>query len=185
MALKNKQNVRLIEPCLELEIQYMDMVRDFTASGEIQYHPEFRLAIGDFPAYVSNCKKWEQGIDLPDEWVPESTFWLIREDNVILGTCSLRHKLSDKLRTFGGHIGYQIRPSQRKKDYGTTILKLALVEAKRLGLKQVLITCDDENIASIKIIERNTGILKDKCDRDKPGKLTRRYWIDLKNLTLT
>jgi predicted acetyltransferase len=171
--------VKLIKPCFELETEYMDMVQDFAAAGESQDHPEFQLALEDFPAYIRNCKKWEKGIGLPDGWVPALSFWLIRNDNVILGKSGLRHELNDNLRKIGGHIGYRIRPSQRRKGYGNVILWLTLAKAKRLGIRKILVACDDDNVASAKIIERNGGVLKDKCDRGEPGKLTRRYWIDL------
>jgi predicted acetyltransferase len=170
--------VKLIEPCLEFETEYMDMVGEFLAAGEGKDWG-IEHAAKDFAGFVRQRLDWKKGHNLPDSYVPETMFWLIRNDNVILGTSSLRHKLNDKLRKLGGHIGYQIRPSQRKKGYGTMILKLTLAKARQFGLKQVLITCDDENTSSVKIIERNGGILKDKCDRDEPGKLTRRYWIEL------
>ena len=185
MKIKRKHNIRLVKPSLELQSEYMEMVREFVSAGEVMDHKELQLALEDFPAYVNNCVKWERGIDLPDKWVPSSTFCLIRDDNVILGTSSLRYKLTDKLRLFGGHIGYKIRPAQRRKGYGTEILKLTLIEAGRLGFMRFLVTCDDDNIASAKIIEKNGGILHDKCDRGDLGKLTRRYWVDLNNLTLT
>ena len=158
----------------------MDFVQDFVNAGEHKHHLELQFALDDFPAYVRNSRKWVKGIDLPDRWVPYSQFWLIRDDNVILGVSGLRHKLNKALRFFGGNIGYKIRPAQRRNGYGTTILKLTLNKAKLLGLSRVLITCDDDNVASAKIIEANGGVLKDKTDRHEPGKLTRRYWIKLK-----
>jgi predicted acetyltransferase len=170
--------VKLIEPCLELETEYMDMANEFLAAGDSRDW-EIEHAVGNFAGFVQQRLDWKKGLNLPDGWVPASTFWLIRGDNVILGTSSLRHKLNDKLQKLGGHIGYQIRPSQRKKGYGTMILRLTLIKAKQLGLERVLVTCDDDNDFSAKIIERNGGILRDKCDRNGPGKLTRRYWIDL------
>ena len=92
-----------------------------------------------------------------------------------VGFVSIRHKLNKHLRQIGGHIGYQIRPSKRKQGYGTLILKLALQKAKKLGIKKALITCDDDNIGSWKIIESNAGILQNKVKHQ--DKLKRRYWI--------
>jgi predicted acetyltransferase len=171
--------VKLIKPCLELQAEFMDMVQDFVKVGESDKEFECRRALENFAAYVQDCLDWDKGKALPADWVPMSTFWLIRNDNVILGVSSLRHKLNKNLRVFGGNIGYKIRPGQRQKGYGSLILKLTIAKAKLLGLKRVLITCDDDNVASAKIIEKNGGVLKDKCDRAGPGKLTRRYWIDL------
>jgi predicted acetyltransferase len=176
--------IKLIEPCLELEGQYMNMVADFAAAGDTKDW-DFEEAKKGFAAFVQKRHEWKYGRNLPDGWVPGSTFWLVGDNNVILGVSSLRYKLTDNLRRLGGHIGYKIRPGQRQKGYGTMILKMTLAEAEKLGMTKVLVTCDDDNIASAKIIEKNGGVLKDKCDRDEHGKLTRRYWIDLKNLTLT
>jgi predicted acetyltransferase len=156
----------------------MNMVDEFLTAGEGKDW-NIEHAAKDFAGFVQQRLDWKKGHNLPDGWVPFSTFWLIRSDNVILGTSSLRHRLNDKLRKLGGHIGYQIRPSQRRKGYGTMILRLTLIKARQLGLKRVLVTCDDDNDSSTKIIERNGGILRDKCDRNETGKLTRRYWIDL------
>jgi predicted acetyltransferase len=185
MKMRKTKYIRLVKPSLELQAEYMDMLQDFASSDEIREHQDLQFSLEDFQAYVRNCRRWEKGIDLPDKWVPSSSFWLIRSDNVILGVSSLRHKLNKRLRLFGGNIGYKIRPCQRQKGYGTMILELTLAKAKSFGLKRVLVTCDDDNIASSKIIEKNGGVLYDKCDRNGPCKLTRRYWIDLQNLTLT
>ncbi len=100
-------------------------------------------------------------------------------DNTLLGRSSIRHELTEHLRTLGGHIGYTIRPSQRKKGYGTAILALSLIETKNIGLKKVLVTCDESNKASAKIIEKNGGLLKDKYFSDELSEPKRRYWIDL------
>jgi len=77
----------------------------------------------------------------------------------------------------GGNLGYYIRPSARNKGYGTKILELALVKAKKLGLQKVLITCDESNIPSKKIIEKNKGQFQDKVTGEGEAKL--RYLIDL------
>ena len=170
--------LKLIEPSLELRSQYTAMVKELISAGDgNNWYCE--PALKNFTEFVHRCLEWEKGRNLLDGWVPASTFWLTRNENVLLGVSSLRHKLNKHLLKFGGHIGYAIRPSQRQKGYGSSILKLTLAEAKRLGLKKVLITCGDSNVASIKIIEKNGGVLMDKCDRDKSAKLTRRYWIKL------
>jgi len=83
------------------------------------------------------------------------------------------------LRNIGGHIGFNIRPSERRRGYGTAILALTLEKAKELRLKRVLVTCDDNNVASAKIIEKNGGILEDKYWNDELEQPKRRYWIEL------
>jgi predicted acetyltransferase len=87
--------------------------------------------------------------------------------------------LNDLLLRIGGHIGYVVVPEFRRQGHATAILHLALQFAHdRLGLNQVLLTCDDDNIGSVKTIENNGGVLEDVIsgpDLDKPK---RRYWID-------
>jgi len=175
-----KENLRLLEPCVELEAEFMAMVDEFVAAGD--YHRwgyELVIEGGNFGKYVRDRLDWKEGKSLPEGWVPGSTFWLIRDDKVIVGTSSLRHKLTEHLRNIGGHIGFNIRPSERRKGYGTAILALTLEKAKELRLKRVLVTCDDNNIASAKIIEKNGGILEDKYCNDELEQPKRRYWIEL------
>ncbi len=126
--------------------------------------------------YIAAAKKREKGEDLPKGWVSYSTYWLI-DKNVFVGEVQIRHKLTKHLREIGGHIGYVIRPSKRKKGYGKKILALALKKAKLLGMRKVLVTCDATNIGSKKIIEANGGIFERSrpMGAGKPRKLL--YWI--------
>ena len=108
--------------------------------------------------------------------VPASHFWLIADGDCYIGDVDVRHRLNDNLRQFGGHIGYKIRPSYRRRGYGKLVCQLGIDQARLLGIRDILITCDDNNIGSYKIIEANGGVLQDKID-NKRGVLTRRYWI--------
>jgi predicted acetyltransferase len=115
-------------------------------------------------------------LDLPKGWVPATQFWLI-DKNEYIGNVIIRHQLNDTLMHIGGHIGYSIRPTKRKMGYGTSILKLSLSEARKLGIDKALVTCDETNLGSKKIIEKNGGILEniEEGIKGKPRKL--RYWI--------
>ncbi len=79
----------------------------------------------------------------------------------------------------GGHIGYRIRPSERRKGYGTLILALTLAEARKLGLPRVLLTCDQDNIASARVIQANGGALASEGYSPQTQTLVSRYWIEL------
>ena len=103
-------------------------------------------------------------------------FWILDENDTYCGRISLRHRLNEFLTHYGGHIGYDIRPSKRGNNYATLALGLCLKEAKKIGLDEVLITCDDDNIASIKIIERNGGVFQNTIKQDS-GIMTKRYTI--------
>jgi predicted acetyltransferase len=172
------KTVRLIEPSVELEAEFMAMVDESVRAGEHQTW-RYEQAIEDFGKYIQERMDWKEGRNLPAGFVSESTFWLICSDNVIVGTSSLRHELTEHLRNIGGHIGYNIRPSERGKGYGTVILALTLEKARELGMDRVLVTCDDNNIASVKIIKRNGGVLEDKYCGDGLKQPKRRYWIEL------
>lgn len=132
----------------------------------------------DFPRYIAKLLSQSLGKNLPPGYVPATTYWLI-VDNEFIGSVNIRHILSENLSKVGGHIGYDIRPSRRKKGYGRKILKLALSKARELGLKKILITCDETNIASKKIIEANGGVFENRLEQGhgRPAKL--RYWIDI------
>jgi predicted acetyltransferase len=130
-----------------------------------------------FEDYVQRMGNDAKGLNLLKGNVPATTFWLM-DKNILIGRVQIRHKLNDSLLKRGGHIGYYIRPSKRKMGYGKEILRLALLETKKLGISKVLITCYYDNLASQKIIEANGGVLENtiKIEKDKPE--TRRYWID-------
>jgi predicted acetyltransferase len=110
--------------------------------------------------------------------VPE-TFLFAFEDRRIVGRVTIRHALNDVLARGGGHIGYVVVPEFRRQGCATEILRQALRIARdRLGLERALVICDDDNLASIRTIEKNGGILEEIVrgpDLDKPK---RRYWID-------
>lgn len=130
----------------------------------------------NFSRYIAKLDAESKGINLSEGRVPQSTYWLIDHDEFI-GRVRIRHSLTDELRKIGGHIGHDIRPSQRKKGYGKTILRLALLRAKELGIDNALVTCDATNIASRKVIEANGGKLENTIpgETDSPDK--QRFWI--------
>lgn len=106
-----------------------------------------------------------------------ATYWWIVENGTYLGAITLRHELNDFLLRAGGHIGYGIRPSARGRGLATWALRSVLAEARLMGLPKVLITCDDSNPASARVIEKADGVLEDV--RDTELGRTRRYWITL------
>jgi predicted acetyltransferase len=112
------------------------------------------------------------------EWVEMSQFVLIdKEKELIIGMINIRHYLNEYLSKFGGHVGYSVRPGQRNKGYAKVMLELAKQYLQEKGLKKILLTCNDTNIASIKTIESCGGLLENKIDKN--SSLIRRYWIKL------
>lgn len=114
----------------------------------------------------------------PDR-VDQTTFILVDDNNHIYGGTNLRHELNEGLLLHGGHIGYLIRPSERMKGYGSIILKLVLVECKKMGIDKALVTCREENIGSAKVIEKNGGVYENSKINPDDNKTYRRYWIDV------
>ena len=111
--------------------------------------------------------------------MPDSVLFLLDvERDILLGAVNIRHYLNDYLLQFGGHIGDGIRPSERRKGYATEMIRLALIECKKLGIDRVLMVCDKSNIGSAKSIINNGGILENEFV-DEDGEINQRYWIDL------
>ena len=165
----------MIEPAEELAAALRAMAGEYQAAGDDRY----KLALEDFDAYFRSLMNYAKGVNLPLGHVPSSTFWLVSDGGRIIGRSSLRHQLTTELAHEGGHIGYDIRPSERRKGYGTLILKLTLQRAMEKGLRRVFITCDADNVGSARVIEKNGGELQGQEVSRRTGKLISQYWIEL------
>jgi len=167
--------MRLVKPTKIYEESWRQALAEFEAEGCSGFWniPEKPTDINE---YIERTKNHEKGIDIPEDWVSATTFWLIDEDRFV-GHVNIRHELNQQLEKIGGNVGYYIRPTERGKGYGKKILELALVEAKKLGLESVLITCDVDNLFSQKVVEYNGGRFLD--DIDVEGRKIRRYRIVL------
>jgi predicted acetyltransferase len=172
--------IRLVQPCIELQNEYLDMLSEWKESGEELIPWSLNLESSDFKLLVDKLNGYSKGIGLPESFVECSTFWLVNENNRILGAIEIRHRLNDHLLFRGGHIGYGIRPSERRKGYASLMLSFALKECLPIGLYKVLITCLKSNTGSVKTIIKNGGILESE-DIDN-GEAFQRYWIHLDKL---
>lgn len=132
----------------------------------------------DYETWILNSRMLEKEESLPNGYVPSHTYFLVDENDQIVGNVSIRIGLNDYLSNYGGNIGYIISPKYRGKKYGKIILELSLKQSKILGLERVLLTCDKENIASAKTIIGNGGILDSEYKVNEVE--VQRYWIDLK-----
>lgn len=173
-------NVKLIRLTKDYEAQLGEMLEEWTADIEANHTNHspwkiFKNDYRDFDAYLADleCKEPEGRL------VPDSVFFLLDVDrNRLLGAADIRHYLTDELLLTGGHIGDGIRPSERRKGYGTELVRLALIECQKLGINTVLMTCDRENVASAKTIIRNGGVLENEVVNED-GEVEQRYWIAL------
>lgn len=167
--------MQLIKPTKKYEKSWKEALAEFRAEGRKGFW-NWSKEIDDVDEFIQLTKDNEKGKSLPDGWVPSTTYWLIDDDQFV-GHINIRHTLNEHLEKVGGHIGYAIRPSARNKGYGSKILELTLPKARLLGLQKVLVTCDESNISSQKIIEKNKGKLQNKVPGESEPKL--RYWIEL------
>jgi predicted acetyltransferase len=111
--------------------------------------------------------------------VHNDLYWIVDAGEVV-GFVSFRHELNDWLRRIGGHIGYSVRPSRRRRGYAAAGLRLAMERAREIGLDRVMLTCDDDNAGSFRTIEGAGGVLQDTIEAAEQGHpRLRRYWIAL------
>lgn len=147
-------NLFLVEPIIEYQKSFENYILAYKIKNDIHYFNMYKKGLDDFHVYLNYLNNLSRGIEIPEGWVRTSTFWLIDNAEVV-GVVRVRH---EEVST-AGHIGYDISPSYRNKGYGTQILKLALAKAEEIGIKEAIVTCNIDNIASRKIIEKNNGKL--------------------------
>ncbi|QRG68786.1 GNAT family N-acetyltransferase [Brevibacillus choshinensis] len=170
--------VFLARPSLEYHEEYMAFYQEWKQSGEPIVPWIVDKDPSDFPAYLRYLEEEDKGENLKPGWVANSTYWLVNEQGKIAGAVNIRHELSERLLHTGGHIGYGVVPSQRRKGYATAILDQSLQLSRELGLKRVLVVCDEGNIGSEKTIVKNGGVFE-SAFTEEDGNVVRRFWIEL------
>lgn len=169
--------VRLVYPNREYEYQALEYMK------EMELNNSSYAGCAMLEQYLDNYSGWldklERFKNNPDEGYSRSgTYFMVREsDNKILGFVDLRYDLTDFLFNYGGHIGYSIRPSERRKGYATKLLTMALEKYRELNIDKVLVCCNKNNIGSRKVILANNGIFENEVP--KKGEIIQRYWINL------
>ena len=147
----------------------------------VEYHAEGRYLDrnpGNFDEVVARLRAMSEPAHVEPGFVPQTTYWLV-DGVTYLGRIAIRHELNEELRQSGGNIGYDIRPSRRGRGLGTLQLALGLEKARELGLTRVLLTCYDENMPSIFVIEHNGGQRGEDFHIPGTNRIERRYWIEL------
>jgi predicted acetyltransferase len=168
-------------PTASVRDSFLAAMREYRAEGrgapaddsmlghEIQEWTGIWDSAAGFASYVAALRS-EAVTPRVAGYVPCTTWWWV-EGPDYLGRIALRHRLTDRLRELGGHIGYDVRPSARRRGHATAMLRAVLPHALALGIDPVLLTCDLDNAFSRRVIESNGGVLED----ERHGKL--RFWV--------
>lgn len=176
--------IELVKPSLKYKASFfsaLEEYRHWQGYNLLSTENYLNMKEDDFPNLVQSFADAEQGIGLPEGFVPETTLWLIIEEQYA-GTVSIRHNIETQiLKDWGGHIGYQIRPSFIGKGYAVPMLLKAVEYAATLGIERAAVSCDEHNIPSKKTIEKAVKL----CGGEKrenfvkeDGKITNRFWVN-------
>ena len=160
------------------ELDYLIYIKEWEDSGEKIVPMASARAEISFDDFLKRMRERETDKVREKGLVPATLYFLVDEKNKICGALDIRHELNEYLEKFGGHIGYGIAPSERKKGYGKIQLKLGLEKAKKIGLKKVLITCDDNNVSSARTIEACGGIYNNTL-ADAEANRIKRYFVEV------
>jgi len=177
--------IRLRRANIQYKDSFIKAVKEVQSSPEVNESTKWykdldiKYLENNFEEYVEKILSEERGENLKAGYVPVTMFWIIEDSSKYVGRISLRHSLTDFLKTYGGHIGYDIIPSERKNGHATRALKLCLREAIKLDIDQVLLTCDKNNIASSKVIKNNGGIYQGEGVVEGHKEITMRFIIEL------
>jgi predicted acetyltransferase len=169
--------IELVPPTESCRESFLSGLREFRREGLPWWvGGDIEMAEQDFAAFVA--RKLADANRRSEAFVGKTHLWAVAEERFV-GRISIHHELNDALRVEGGHIGYDTVPSFRGRGVATEMLRQALPVARALGLASVLLTCDETNAASIRVIERNGGSLRETkaLDANRPRK--RYYWITL------
>ena len=175
------EKFRLVRPTLEYKNQAIEYIE------ELKQNNSSINGVGGLDRYLENYEGWLEKLEedrnrqATEAKVPAETFFLVREsDNKIIGTINIRLALNEKLSRVGGHIGYSIRPTERRKGYNKINLYLALLECQKHGLKEVMLSCDKENLGSAKTIQAfDAKLERESYDDEMYHCLEQVYWINV------
>ena len=180
---KISPKMKLVFPCLEYKDKAIDYINEFREYGSAINGSGSLERFLKESTYEEWLKKVLSQVDIaniPETKVPDLTYFYVREeDDRIIGMVNIRLALNDFLRKEGGHIGYSVRPTERRKHYATDILTRALDVCALIGIKEVLVSCGSENIASAGVIKKCDGLLKDEFYSEKYHKTLQMYTIRL------
>lgn len=171
-------NIELKKPNHDCKERVLAFKKDFIDNHEELRGTAFLETTEDFEEWLDVLKKnFDEETVLPG-YVPASTYMVLTDENEIVGMVGIRHRLNDELEKFSGNISYSIARKFRNQGFATQILKKALTVCEVYGMEDVLVTCDKDNLAGIRTIEKNNGKFENSVDRG--DKIINRYCIDIR-----
>jgi len=177
-----KNRITLVIPSEKHIDKIQEYKNEFVNAGET-YLPGTSdlLKTESISEWIEKVNKNSKTIGLTEEGHVPSTIYLAVESEAgkIIGIMNIRHELNDYLFNFGGHIGYCVSPTERKKGYAKEMLALSLEKCKELGIDKVLVTCRDTNEASRKTIIACGGIYENEIIGVEDAEMHQRFWIEL------
>ncbi len=170
------QSLIISRPTIELVVSYLQFIDEMRIHGDRIWEGMVPMAGEGAPEFVARLVRAETSAMPP--WVTTTTYWATISGTVV-GRGALRHELTRDLAEFGGHIGYEVRPSYRRKGVATEMLRQILLTEKAREIGRLLLTCAPANIASNRTIQANGGRLVKTSFVERIGRDTNYYWIDL------
>ncbi len=175
-----EETLFLLRPDESSIAQYEDYRREFLESGDSMDGTGPMRRIESGRDWLAHVRSYESPDTLPAGKVLATQYLLVREsDGKLLGMLQLRHYLNDYLARIAGHIGYSVRPSERRRGYARRMLAMALDEARALGLDRVMISCAVDNEGSRRTILANGGVFHSTVWDEEDQETLERYWIEL------
>lgn len=168
------KDIFLVEPNEKYQRSFKNYVLAYEKINDEHYFTKYKKALENFQDYLTDLHNYSIGTELLQGDVRTSTLWLIDKEEVV-GVVRIRHEEVES----AGHIGYDISPDHRNKGYGFQILKLALERAINIGIEEVILTCNIDNTASKKIIQKNNGKLLGTIFDEEENEYLYRYSITL------
>lgn len=177
---ENTEEFALLRPTSEYAGQLAEYRQEFLAAASSMDGCGPLRRTEDPEEYIRLCRDYEDPEKVPSHLVPATQFLFVRKrDNRLVGMIQIRHRFTDFLERYAGHIGYSVRPSERRRGHATKMLKMALPFCREVGIEKVLIACVDGNVGSEKTILANGGVYESTVHEPTGDRDLKRFWITL------